>query len=169
MVSLEFVRFWQQVLAYHLTLAAITCSDIVGEKSSKNYLAEDPASPRRWPSVGLMLVQRLWRWTNINPTLGERFVFAEERCLWMWWWVGVAWLTFQVESWCGPIPDNSQNVIMCDGWAPPSPTSSLFVWDVAKFVVATKWCSFTRYSLTIYQHFRQSLEEISYRLWKYNT
>ena len=31
---------------------------------------------RCWPSVGLMLVQRLRRWTNISPTLVRCFVFA---------------------------------------------------------------------------------------------
>ena len=41
-----------------------------------------PASTRYWHNVGLMLVQRLLRWLNISPTLGQRHVFAgyQERC-----------------------------------------------------------------------------------------
>ena len=35
-----------------------------------------PANSRRSPKVGLMLGQRRRRWTNIEPTLGERLVFA---------------------------------------------------------------------------------------------
>ena len=31
---------------------------------------------KRWPNVGLMLVQRLRRWPSIKPTLGERLVFV---------------------------------------------------------------------------------------------
>ena len=32
------------------------------------------------PNVGLMLDQRPRRWSNINPTLGERLVFAGGHC-----------------------------------------------------------------------------------------
>ena len=34
------------------------------------------ANTSHWPNVGLMLVQRRRRWTNINPTLGQYLVFA---------------------------------------------------------------------------------------------
>ena len=32
---------------------------------------------RRWPNAVLMLAQRLWRWCNIKPALGQRFVLFE--------------------------------------------------------------------------------------------
>ena len=39
-------------------------------------IAYIPANTRRSPNVGLLLAHRLRRWPNINPTLGERLVFA---------------------------------------------------------------------------------------------
>ena len=35
-----------------------------------------PANTSRWPNVVLMLAHRVIRWPNINPTLGQRLVFA---------------------------------------------------------------------------------------------
>ena len=35
-----------------------------------------PANTRRSPNVGTMLANRLRRWPNIVPALGERLVFA---------------------------------------------------------------------------------------------
>ena len=31
---------------------------------------------RCWPNVELTLAQRIWRWSNVNPTLGQCLVFA---------------------------------------------------------------------------------------------
>ena len=36
----------------------------------------DPANTRRWINVGLMLAQRLRRWTNIKPTMVHGIVFT---------------------------------------------------------------------------------------------
>ena len=38
--------------------------------------ADSRANARRWSKVGLMLGRRRRCWTNINPTLGRRLVFA---------------------------------------------------------------------------------------------
>ena len=46
--------------------------DVQGHRS----IHHSPENTKRWPNVGLMLVQRLRRWANINPTLGERLVSA---------------------------------------------------------------------------------------------
>ena len=35
-----------------------------------------PANKRCWPNGGLMLRQRLRRWTNVSQTLGQHFLFA---------------------------------------------------------------------------------------------
>ena len=35
-----------------------------------------PANTRHSPNAGLMLAQRLRRWSNINPALGDRLVIA---------------------------------------------------------------------------------------------
>ena len=43
-----------------------------GEQREQNL----PANKRRSPNTGLMLAHRLRRWSNINPALGERLVFA---------------------------------------------------------------------------------------------
>ena len=48
---------------------------------------DQEANKKRWPSVGLMLVQRLRRWTSIKPTLGrEEIVFlpAGSICYLVW-------------------------------------------------------------------------------------
>ena len=37
------------------------------------------ANTRNWPNIGSMLVQRLRRWPNIEPILGEFRVFAGYR------------------------------------------------------------------------------------------
>ena len=39
-------------------------------------MADNPASTRRWPIVGLTLDQRRGRWANVSPTVGQRLVFA---------------------------------------------------------------------------------------------
>ena len=54
---------------------------IIGNRSDTlymgtNYYSEPTANTRRPPNVGSMLGQRRRRWTNIEPTLGERLVFA---------------------------------------------------------------------------------------------
>ena len=36
----------------------------------------NPADTRHWPNVGSMLADRLRRRPNIEPTLGQRLVFA---------------------------------------------------------------------------------------------
>ena len=38
--------------------------------------SNDPASTRRWIDVGLTLVQRLSRWTNVKETLIKRILSA---------------------------------------------------------------------------------------------
>ena len=40
------------------------------------YVMAVHAANRRSPNVGSMLAQRLWRWASIEPTLGERLLFA---------------------------------------------------------------------------------------------
>ena len=40
------------------------------------YTGCSPPNKKRWPSGGLMLGHRLRRWLNIEPPLGECFVFA---------------------------------------------------------------------------------------------
>ena len=42
-----------------------------------------PASTSPAPNVGTMLGQRLRRWSNIVPTLGERLVFAGRIQTWV--------------------------------------------------------------------------------------
>ena len=38
-----------------------------------------PSNTKHWPNAGLMLDQRLRRWPNIKPALGQCFVFAGRR------------------------------------------------------------------------------------------
>ena len=50
-------------------------------------------NPRSWTDAGLMLFQRMRRWTNINPALCQRLVFTGMchvncHCLWM---ISSAW------------------------------------------------------------------------------
>ena len=40
------------------------------------FITLTPANMRRWPNVGLLLVQRRRRWANSKPTLGQRLIFA---------------------------------------------------------------------------------------------
>ena len=62
---------------------AMVCSPVKKKKktqpqhhSSLQLKCLSPANARRLPNVGSVLVQRRRRWANIEPTLGERLVFA---------------------------------------------------------------------------------------------
>ena len=64
------------------------------------------ADTSRSPNVGLMLAQRLRRWANINPTLGQRLVFSGEwwmdRCPWTSTTLLTGILSALVRSTCHP-------------------------------------------------------------------
>ena len=49
---------------------------IDSSQAAKPEIRPCPTNTRRWPNVGLMLVQRRRRWANMKPTLGRRHVFA---------------------------------------------------------------------------------------------
>ena len=46
------------------------------EKKSNQGGCHNPANMRRWPNVGLLLVERRRRSANSKPTLGQRIMFA---------------------------------------------------------------------------------------------
>ena len=43
-----------------------------------------PANTSRWINVGLMLVNRLRRWTNVKPIVTQRLMPAGYQPLWVW-------------------------------------------------------------------------------------
>ena len=55
----------------------VGCNRILGTAQARNERSgQQPADEIRWINVGLRLVQRRRRWTNVKPTLIQRLVDA---------------------------------------------------------------------------------------------